>query len=302
SMASSRGLKRNFKVALDHYDEEQRFHGMKSLNLNAGALDPTRSRESLAFAVYRACGVPAPRTAYAEVTLTVPGKYDKEYLGIYTVIEQVDKTFLKDRFKNNKGMLLKPERVRGLEYLGDDWAKYKDRYQPKHEPTKEETQRLIEFVKLVNRGDDAQFRKEIGSYLDVDEFLRFLAGTSLVANLDSFFTIGHNYYLYLNPTTNRFVFIPWDLDLSMGGFPMMASAEQQSDLSLTHPYGGDNKLADRLLAMPEVKEKYQKLLKELAATAFTKEKVLKDLEAIEKTVKEPLAREKQAAEARKEGG
>ena len=39
----------------------------------------------------RAAGVPAPRTAYAEVTLTVPGKFDREYLGLYTVIEQVDK-------------------------------------------------------------------------------------------------------------------------------------------------------------------------------------------------------------------
>ena len=64
------------------------------------------------------------------------------------VIEQVDKTFLKQHFKNAKGMLLKPERIRGLEYLGDDWAKYKDRYQPEDEPTKEQGQRLIDFTRL----------------------------------------------------------------------------------------------------------------------------------------------------------
>ena len=39
-------------------------------------MDPTRGREALAYAVFRAAGVPAPRTAFAEVTLTVPGKYD----------------------------------------------------------------------------------------------------------------------------------------------------------------------------------------------------------------------------------
>jgi spore coat protein H len=301
-MASAMALKRNLKIDFDRYDEDNRFHGLKTLNLNAGAMDPTKGHEVLSYAVFRDAGVPAPRTAFAEVTLTVPGKHDKEFLGLYTVVEQVDKTFLKDRFKNNKGLLMKPERLRGLEYLGDDWAKYKDRYGPKHEPTEKEAQRVIAFAKLVNRGSDEQFKKEIDSYLDVDEFLRFVAVNALLVNLDSFLTLGHNYYIYLNPETNKFVFIPWDLDLSLGGFPMMGSPEQQLDLSLMHPHAGENKLIDRLLAIKEVNEKYRKLLKELATTVFTKERLLKDIAAIETTTKEIMEREKKAVDARKEGG
>jgi spore coat protein CotH len=301
-MASARSLKRNLKISLDHYDEEERFHGLKSINLNAGAMDPTKAREVLSFAVFRAAGVPAPRTAFAQVTLTVPGKYDKELLGLYTVVEQVDKTFLKEHFKNAKGLLMKPERVRALEYLGDDWDRYKDRYQPKHEASKEEAKRVIDFVKLVNQADDATFRKEIASYLDVDEFLRYLAVNALLVNLDSFLGMGHNYYIYLNPDTNKFVFIPWDMDLSMAGFPMGGPAERQMDLSLMHPHSGENKLIDRLLAMKDVSERYQKILRELSATAFTRERLLKDLEAVEKVIEGPLAKEKEAVAARKEGG
>src|SRR5262249_6085894 len=266
-MASSRGLKRNFKIELDHYDDEQKYHGLKTLNLNAGAMDPTRAREVLSYAVFRAAGVAAPRTAFVQLTLTVPGKYDKELVGLYTLVEQVDKTFLKDRFKNNKGVLMKPERLRGLEYLGEDWDKYKDRYQPKHEPSKKEAQRIIQFTKLINRGSDEQFNKEIGSYLDVDEFLRFVAVNALILNLDSFLSMGHNFYLYLHPETNKFVFIPWDLDLSLAGFPM-ASADSQTDLSLMHPYPGQNRLIERLLAIKEVNEQYQKILKELSEGCF----------------------------------
>ncbi len=232
----------------------------------------------------------------------MPGKYDKEYLGLYTVIEQVDKTFLKDRFKNNKGLLMKPEGVRGVDYFGDDWDRYKARYHPKHDPSAKEAQRVIEFARLVPRADDAQFKKEIGSYLDVDEFLRFLAVNAFVVNMDSFFTMGHNYYIYLNPETNKFVYIPWDLDLSLAGFPMMGGPDQTLNLSMTHPHGGENKLIDRLLTIPELAEQYQKLLKELAATCFTKERLLKEVEAIDTASKEPLARERKAAEARKEGG
>src|SRR5207245_1580214 len=80
-VTSGTKLQRNFKVELDHYGEEDLFHGMKKVNLNAGAMDPSRLREALAYGIYREAGVPAPRTAFAEVTLTVPGKYDKEYLG-----------------------------------------------------------------------------------------------------------------------------------------------------------------------------------------------------------------------------
>jgi hypothetical protein len=119
-MATSRGLKRNFKIELDRYESGQRFCGLKTLTLNAGGMDPERLREALSYAVFRAAGVPAPRTAFALVTLTVPGKYDKELLGLYTLIESVDKTFLADRFGTTKGVLMKPEGVRGIDYLGDD--------------------------------------------------------------------------------------------------------------------------------------------------------------------------------------
>src|SRR5579872_2843350 len=49
-MASSHGLKRNWKLAFDRYEDGRRYHGLKKLNLNAGAFDPTRMREALSFA------------------------------------------------------------------------------------------------------------------------------------------------------------------------------------------------------------------------------------------------------------
>ena len=83
--------------------------------------------------------------------------------------------------------------------------------------------------------------------------------------------------------------------------PVAGSPEQQMDLSLIHPYPGENKLIDRLLAIKEVNEQYRKLLKELAGTCFARERLLKDIDAMEKATKEILAREKKAVEARKEG-
>lgn len=298
-LATARGLKRSFKVDVNEFDDAQRFLGMKTLNLHCGVHDPSKVREALCYEMFRAAGVPAPRTAFAEVTLTVPGKYDKELLGLYTLTEPVNKPFLKAHYKADAGLLMKPERVRSLDYLGENWEPYKNTYQPKRDATDAESKRVIAFTKLVNQGTDAEFAKEIGSYLDVDAFLRFLAATAVVSNLDSFFTNGHNYYLYLHPDTNKFHFIPWDTDLSMGNFAFFGTPEQQMDLSLTKPYAA-NRLADRLMAQKGVAEKYQAVLKELAPKALDKERLLKLVAEVEQLVKPVSEREAKALAARKE--
>ena len=63
--------------------EGQTFRGLRKISLNNHVMDPTTARENLSFAVYRAAGTPAPRTAYVELMLTVPGKHDNQLLGPY---------------------------------------------------------------------------------------------------------------------------------------------------------------------------------------------------------------------------
>ena len=104
-----------------------------------------------------------------------------------------------------------------------------------------------------------------------------MAVQALIANADGFFTLGYNYSLFLDPKTNRFVFIPGDQELSFANFAMMGSADQLMDMSLARPYGGENRLADRLLAIKEVREAHRKILKELATTVFRKERLLADV-------------------------
>ena len=133
-MASAGGLKRSFVVDLERADRAE-FHGLHAMLLQSGALDPTKAREALAFALFREAGVPAPRTAMAEVTLTVPGEHQKAYLGLYTLVEPVDRAFLKDHFGTDKGLLVRPQGLRGLDFLGDDWEKYRGPYRPLAEPS-----------------------------------------------------------------------------------------------------------------------------------------------------------------------
>lgn len=266
-MMSAASRKRPLKIDFNRYVEDQRFHGLQQLNLHNNVMDPSHLRQALSYPVFQAAGVPAPRTAYAEVSLTIDGECDHELLGLYTIVEEVDKAFLRRHFQTTKGLLLKPEGTQGLEYKGEDWDAY-EWYKPKTSIKKSDARRFIQALRLIHQADDDRFRREIGSYLDLDEFAGFLAANSLLANMDSFLTHVHNYYLYLSPTSNKLMLLPWDMDLSMGTFFMAGSNEQLQELSISHPHVGNNKLLDRLLTWDEFDRRYRNQLRQLTESCF----------------------------------
>ena len=112
-----------------------------------------------------------------------------------------------------------------------------------------------------------------------------MAVQALIANADGFFTLAYNYSLFLDPSSNRFVFIPGDQELSFANFLMMGSADQLMDMSLARPYDGENRLADRLLAIKDVRDAHQKIIKDFATTVFRKDRLLAEVEAIEGATK-----------------
>lgn len=302
---AGRTIRKSFKIDLDRHGGEGTFLASKGINLHCGVADPTRTRETIGYSLYRAAGVPAPRTTLAEVRLTVPGKYDRELLGVYTVVEPADKNFLRAHFGDASGLLMKPEGgqavdVRNLSYRSDEWSKYEQAYAPKRPATEAEGKRMVAFFRLIHKSTDDDFQKEIGNYLEIDTYLRFLAMTSLEANMDSFFALGHNFYLYLHPKTGRLHFFPWDLDRSFANLPFLGNPAQQMDLSLMRPYAGPHRLTERLLAIPDVNEKYRGVLKEILARAFAPERVFKEIDTMDAAVKDLIAAEAKSGAARKE--
>lgn len=266
-MMARNSLKRSLKVDFNQFVKGQHFLGLSKLNLNNNAMDPTQMREALAYEVFRKAGVPAPRTAFARVYLSVPGRVQHQYLGAYTVVEQVDKPFLRRHFPG-EGALFKPE-ANGVPYLGEDWAAYEQTYLPKTTVSEAAKQRLIGFTKLVNQADAATFAREIGSYLDVDEFLNYLACNVALSNQDSPLAMPHNYYLYLDEKSGRIAWLPWDMNEAFGGFGAGTPADKQAELSIKHPHTGNHALIDRLFAQPAAYAAYKKHLQDLLAGPFS---------------------------------
>jgi hypothetical protein len=298
--ATSHLLKRSLKIDLGHYGAKAKFGSLKKLTLNAGILDPGKSREALAYAVYRDAGVPAPRTAFAEVYLTVPGRYKEELLGLFTLIEDIDDSFLQNHFGDANGLLMKPEGVRGPDFLGLNWQDYKDRYKPGREASTEEADALIALAHLIDQSKPEAFLNKIEQSLNVDEFLRYLAVTAMLVDLDSPLAMPQNFYLYLPSKSKKLVYLPWDLDLSFAAWPMGGSADEQMKLSLIHPYTGRYKLISGLLSVPRIREQYLEIVRQISTNFFSEEELLKRITIVETFLREPLAREMKAVSERGE--
>jgi hypothetical protein len=147
------------KIDFNRFVPGQHFHGLATINLHNNAFDNSQMREHLTYAIFREAGLPASRTAYAKVFLTIPGKYDHKEIGLYSIVEEVDKEFIKSRFPSTKGLLMKPETISfGLRDLGDDWKDYIRQYQPRWEATPKQARRVIELVQLFENADDQTFQ------------------------------------------------------------------------------------------------------------------------------------------------
>jgi spore coat protein CotH len=276
----ARPFSASLKVKTDLFGGKADWHGAETLNFHAGARDPSLIREAMAFAIFRAAGVPASRTAYAELTFNVPGLHDNAPGGTFVVVENVNKRFLKRVLPPGTGLLMKPEGTRGgVQSLGSNWDAYIPVFRPDREATTHEQERVMEFAGLISQTDVALFRERIGTYLDVDEFLRFVAVHLFIANNDSYIGGGnHNYYLYLDPKDDKIRFIPWDEDLSMN------SGRGGNGPDILRPVINNNALIYWLLDDPMVAERYRAILKELAETVFTEDSLNKLLEEVERAI------------------
>ena len=288
----------SFKIDFNEYVKGQEFRGLTKINLQNNITDPSLMREALSYELFREAKIPASRVGYAKVYLTISGETKRKPVGLFTVVEQKDKRFLKRNYGSSKGLLMKPSTFGLFRYLGDDWNEYEIGFVPKTEPTEEQQKRVMEFARLVHKADFGEFEKRYADYLDVDQFLRFLACNVVLCNLDSIFGGSQNHYIYLEPESNRFQFLPWDMDHSFGGFHMMGTPDARRDLSIDRPVADKHPIIERVLRVPGNKERYHAHLENYLNTIFGEEKMFGQIESVGAFVRPMVSLNGGRAEAR----
>jgi spore coat protein CotH len=253
--------------------------------------------EELAYRLFRDSGAQAPRSAYAKVYVTVTGQTPRRYAGLYSLIEEVNENFTQDRFHSKSGALFKPVPPSLFTYMGEDWAKYNQTYDPKTELTAAQKARVIEFSKLVTRGSDAEFAAKLGEYIDLENFARFLAVDVWLSDFDGILNVGQNYYIYLSPATGKFSFIAWDHDHSFGQMGR-ADNSMTENFSITHPWSRGNRFIERVFAVPAFRDLYLAKMKEFNRTIFLPERLYSQVDELAPAIRPAIAEESASAARR----
>ncbi|MFB2516300.1 CotH kinase family protein [Lysinibacillus capsici] len=205
SVVNSDSDRYSLKIDFDYYDDTQSLYGLKKLNLNNNYSDSTLMREYISYELMEQMGLPTPAHSYMYVTV------NGEERGLFLGVEAVDETFLANNYGSNDGFLFKPDGTGSdLKYISDDIEDYTGIGLKTNEGTINQS-KLVEMLDAINNGGD------IEKYIDVDEMLRYFAVNTALVNLDSYQgNMKHNYYLY--EQNGVFSIIPWDYNMSFGGF------------------------------------------------------------------------------------
>jgi spore coat protein CotH len=197
-----------FKLKFDEFVPKQNFRGLRRMTFNNMVEDPTFLAERLAYHFFRSAGLPAPRCNSA--LLYVNG----EPFGVYANVETEDKTFLRRWFESDAGNLYEEGQVD---------------FEPGNEgmfdlETNEERNDRSDLTALIGAAASAMpdsYLEDVGAQLDMDHFLAFTAAEGAVNQWDMYgYTVFYpnNFRLYRDPTKQRFVMLPWGMDLSMKPF------------------------------------------------------------------------------------
>jgi spore coat protein CotH len=134
--------------------------------------------------------------------------------------------------------------------------------------------RLFALLEVLNAEPGETSTDDLEQVLDVDEVLRFLAVSTALVHLDNYIGMGHNYYLY--DDGGKFSIIPWDLNMSFGGFDSGLSEEKILNFFIDEPTSASvdqYPLVEQLLSEPEYLETYHGYLRELIEGPFSVERM-----------------------------
>jgi hypothetical protein len=213
------GIKPGLRVDFNRYLTDQTLLGLKAVLLDNAYTDPTTIRESVAMKMYAGIGLPAPREAHVRLYV------NNDYVGVYTIVESVDRTFITRLFGTAEGNTelggflfeYKWRFYWYLDYLGSDLQPYASLFKPQTRDTAAIStiySPIEGMVRAINDASDDDFVETVAKYLDLTEFMKFLAVEQFTTEWDGFAGnwATNNFYLYRFRQNNIAQLIPWDRD------------------------------------------------------------------------------------------
>ncbi|MFA5669707.1 MAG: CotH kinase family protein [Balneolaceae bacterium] len=259
--------KKSYKVSFNTFIKGNTFYGLDKLNLNGEHNDPTILRAKLSWDIFEEADVVAPRAAHTKLYI------NNEYYGLYINVEHIDDKFVTDRFGSDAGNLYKALYPADLTYHDSNPETYQNLssngrpyYELKTNKKSPDFSDLANLIKFLDTASDERIKNEIEDYINLDGVLRWMAIDILTGNWDNYWYNKNNYYLYFEPKSNRFEFIPYDYDNTFG-IDFVGKNWGTRDVN---NWGANESrpLTDRILAIPEFKNRLHFYINDFITSFF----------------------------------
>lgn len=218
------------KVDFLEYGEESKLEGLEKINLNNMVQDCAKVHEYAAYGISRLLDIPAPRVAYASVTV------DGEDFGIYSLVEDYDDEFLQKNFTDPTGNLYD-----GDYYLWPDGqytlVDFTAAGQPYFELDEGTDVALADVYAITDAlGAGGTFADSLDLLVDRDQHAAFIALNAWIGQSDSYTYYSNNYRVYFDPDRRgKAVFMPWDPDWAFSATAVTSFYGAVSDRCYANP-------------------------------------------------------------------
>ena len=252
----------SLKIKLNHIDKEGGIEGLTNLTLNNNKQDTSLMSQFMGYALFNAIGSPAPRCAYAKVTV------NGENLGIYSHVETLRKPLLKRAFGNSDGPLYEGTVV-------DFYQEWENSFEHKRGDDARGRAHINALIDVL--ADPKATETDIGELVDLDSFYRFWATEGLVGFWDGYSGNKNNFFVYLNPEDDKFYFLPWGMDSI---FTKMSKLEFMNDARAPISVKTQGLIAYRLYQLESGRKRYAEGLTEILDNHWNAPELLATLDKI----------------------
>ncbi|MCC6724378.1 MAG: CotH kinase family protein [Saprospiraceae bacterium] len=279
--------KKSFRISFNTYEEGRKWQGLEKLNLNGNHNDPLSARAKISCDLLRSMGVIGSRANH--VKLYVNGIY----YGLYINVEHVDEQFVKLRYGSDEGNLYKCLWPADLVFKGNNPNLYKEElggrraYELVTNTSLDDYSDLAQFIAVLNNTPIADLPCELEKLFNVDAYLKTLAFDVLDGNWDGYAYNKNNFYLYHNPVTDKFEYIPYDLDNTLGIDWLGVDWITQNVYSWA-PTNQARPLVQRLMAVPAYKKRFTQYMRSFLQTVFTTESLFPYLDSLKALIRPAL--------------